>query len=123
MNTTLCQRKVILNSRPLTPFSSDPNNLSALTPAYFLIRRVIPSAPVNRFNKFQFVQKVQQFWSRWHREYISYLQVRTKWNTTKHPLPEGTLVRVKGENSPPLRWPLGRILQGFPGPDVVAGWH
>lgn len=35
--TLLVEIKAVLNSRPLIPISSDPNNLSALTPSHFLI--------------------------------------------------------------------------------------
>lgn len=58
--TTLVVRvEGILNSRPLTPITGDPNDLSALTPGHFLIDRPISAipeheltiTPMNRLNR------------------------------------------------------------------------
>jgi len=35
--TLLCQIKACVNSRPMTPLSSDPSAMEPLTPAHFLI--------------------------------------------------------------------------------------
>ncbi|XP_077262511.1 uncharacterized protein LOC143897575 [Temnothorax americanus] len=43
--TLLAQVEALLNSRPLTPMSSDPNDLIPLTPAYFLIGRTLTAPP------------------------------------------------------------------------------
>lgn len=127
--TTLTQIEAILNSRPLTPLSPDPNDYNALTPAHFLIGRQITSLPdpslihikESRLSRFQRVQQLQHhFWERWTKEYVSELQTRTKWKTNQLQLQAGTLVVVKQDNVPPLQWLLGRIVQIHPGPDGIA---
>lgn len=54
---------------------------------------------------------VQSFWNRWQHEYLTELQHRTKWN--KHrPNPElGDVVLIRDDNQPPLRWPMGKIVE------------
>lgn len=45
----LVQIEAVLNSRPLMPMSTDPSDLSPLTPAYFLIERSLTSIPENNY--------------------------------------------------------------------------
>lgn len=77
--TLLVQIEGILNSRPLTAQSDDPNDFSSITPAHFLIGREITAIPepsledikINRLSRWQFVQQMKQhFWRRWSREYL-----------------------------------------------------
>ncbi|XP_050308277.1 uncharacterized protein LOC126744768 [Anthonomus grandis grandis] len=128
LQTLVARIEAVLNSRPLCPLSSDPNDLSPLTPAHFLIGRSAmalaePSVmhlPENRLSQYQLVQKVQeQFWNRWHREYMHELQQRKKWKVTSGSLHLGQLVLVKDNNLPPMKWRLGRVLNLVGGKDNV----
>ncbi|XP_055590993.1 uncharacterized protein LOC129743074 [Uranotaenia lowii] len=128
-NTLLVQVEACLNSRPLTPCSDDPNDLEPLTPAHFIIGsslQEIPdedvsNVPFNRLGKCQQVQKrFQLFWKRWRREYLCQLQARTKRWKSPVSITEGTLVVLKDENLPPLRWKMARVQQTYPGSDGVV---
>lgn len=77
--------------------------------------------PLNRLSRFQFLQSLQQhFWSRWAKEYISELQKRVKWKTAQEELKAGTMVLIRDDKLPPLRWNLGRIIEVHPGKDGVV---
>ncbi|KAJ8953746.1 hypothetical protein NQ318_015402, partial [Aromia moschata] len=83
---------------PLCPLTPDPNDLSPLTPAHFLIGRSLVAAPdedlsdvkINRLSRFQLIQRlIQHYWKRWQRDYIAELQQRQKWRINKGQLVEG----------------------------------
>lgn len=128
--TVLFQIESILNSRPITPLSSDPNDLEALTPGHFIIGRPLTAVPqsdysdinMNRLNRYQRTQQLQQhFWSRWSKEYVSELQQRQKWNLhTDNVLTKDIMVLIKDDNAPPMKWKLGRIVATYPGSDGIC---
>lgn len=48
------------------------------------------------------------------------LQTRTKWKTNQSDIALDTLVLIKDDNLPPLKWKLGRVIKVFPGNDGVC---
>ncbi|XP_076660119.1 uncharacterized protein LOC143363406 [Halictus rubicundus] len=128
-NTFVTEIEAILNSRPLTPLSSDPNDPSALTPGHLLIGSALTSLPevdftetsTNRLSKWQHIQKVKQdFWIRWSKEYIHHLNVRAKWTRGEHSIQVGTIVVLKDDHLPPMSWSLGRVEEIHPGRDGIT---
>jgi len=130
MQTVLSEIEAILNSRPLTPLSADPNDLAYLTPGHFLVGAPLNSFPCHDFNdvnenrlvRWQRVEQIRQhFWRRWSSEYLHTLQERSKWRVNKGPqLRTGQIVLIKQQNLTPLQWSLGRIQEVHPGSDGVA---
>lgn len=125
--TIFSQIEACLNSRPLSPMSNDPNDLTPLTPGHFLIGEpltAIPQldlldVPSNRLTRYQHLAQLKQhFWSRWSREYLCQLQQRSKWSRSrKQPELKGALVILKDDNVPPMQWRMGRIIDTHAGKD------
>ena len=129
--TYVIEIEAILNSRPLLPLSSDPNNLLPLTPGHFLFGSSLSSfpqedlrhIPEERLSAWQHVQFVgHHFWSRWLREYLNQMINRSKWKsaTPQESIKIGTLVILKEDNLPPMSWKLGRIVDVYPGEDKIV---
>jgi len=127
MSTVLYEIEAILNSRPLTPLSEDPNDLACLTPGHFLVGTSLNSFPYeylediseNRLLRWQRVEQIRQhFWRRWSSEYLQSLQERNKWRINKgRQLKLNQLVLLKQQGLAPLQWLLGRVEKIHPGPD------
>jgi len=116
LTTILAQVEAVLNSRPLNAMSSDPNDLSVMTPGHFLVgepltalpEAKLPTLEVSRLKRWQLVQHLTRtFWKRWHLEYLGSLQERKKWKKTGEPLSIGQLVLIAEDNAPPLHWVMG----------------
>ena len=124
--TVLVETEAIVNSRPLTPVSDDPNDYEALTPNHFLIRRASPNSPPGLFEEREIHSRkrwrmaqalADMIWRRWCKEYSPTLAVRSKWNKEQRNLKEGDLILVKSDDTQRSHWPLGRILKTSPGSD------
>ncbi|XP_048482864.1 uncharacterized protein LOC125489799 [Plutella xylostella] len=77
--------------------------------------------PMLRLTRYQRVEQIRQhFWARWSKEYVSELQQRIKWRTSSEDLKEHTMVLIKDDNLPPLKWSLGRITRVYPGRDGIS---
>ncbi len=114
------------------PCSDDPNDLDALTPFMLLTggqsktmpiaeHATLPSVDLARANPVKRWLHVQHltsyFWKRWSKEYLTTLQPRTKHVKEIPNLKVNDMVLLADERLPPLSWPLGRILEVFPGND------
>ncbi|XP_047528971.1 uncharacterized protein LOC125066490 [Vanessa atalanta] len=129
IGTLFAQVEAILNSRPICPMSSSPNDLQFLTPGHFLLGRPLTALPspnlvdckASSLRRYQRLEQIRQhFWRRWQHEYLAELQQRTKWRVPDIPLRLGDLVLLQEENMPPLCWRVGRISKLFPGADGVC---
>ncbi|XP_065356183.1 uncharacterized protein LOC135950577 [Calliphora vicina] len=118
--------EAILNSRPISPLSSDPSDFEALTPGHFLIgaplrslpERDVPPIEINKLEYWARISAIkQQFWKKWSHDYINELQTRNKWTSTNSNICTGSLVIIKEDNLPPQRWLMGKIINIVRGRD------
>ncbi|KAL0849262.1 hypothetical protein ABMA28_013591 [Loxostege sticticalis] len=129
ISTLFAQVEAILNSRPLYPLSSSPNDFLPLSPGHFMIGRPMTSIPSpdlcnskeTSLRRYERLEKLRQhFWDRWQKEYIGELQQRTKWKDNSAKLNIGDMVLIHEEHVPPLNWRLGRVARLFPGTDGIS---
>ena len=104
LHTYVNEIEAILNSRPLSPMSSDPNDLRPLTPGHFLIGGPLTSLPQEDI----------------HKEYLNELTVRSKWHSGSANIAIGAVVLIKEDNAPPLQRKLARVIETYPGNDGVV---
>ena len=122
LHTVMCEAEAILNDRPITKLSDDPNDLEPLTPNHILLMKGKPSLPPGLFEqhdlyvrrRWRQVQYISDlFWKRWIREYLPLLQERQKWNQKRGNLKPGDIVIIMDPTAPRGSWPLGRVLEAF----------
>lgn len=123
LTTFMAEVTAIVNSRPLTSVSTDPDEPLILTPAMLLTQKiaVLPVPPGNfddsnifRHQWHQVQSLANTFWERWKREYLSSLQGRKKWRTERPNLMDGDVVLMKDNSLKRHDWPTGLIIRTFP---------
>jgi len=124
--TLLTQIEAILNSRPLTSCTEDPEDLNVLTPGHFIMGCAPTTIPepsmetikTSYLSRWQLIrQMTERFWTRWSKECLQRYQAIYKWTESSQPLREGSIVLIVDERYPPTKWPLGRVLKIHPGRD------
>jgi hypothetical protein len=117
--TMLCEVEAIVNSRPLTFPSTDPNNLNPISPSDILTMKtkiILPPPGVfqredlyarRRWRRVQYLANL--FWTRWKKEYLVSLQQRQKWTKSERNVAVGDIVLLKDENMPRNDWSMGRV--------------
>lgn len=128
--TLLTRAEACLNSRPLTPISSDLFDPVCITPAYFLVGdslAAIPEpnlidVPVNRLTRWRRITQYSQLlWRHWSTEYLGQLQERAKWSSRKGPeIRLGSVVQIKDDNVASLQWRVGVVVSLQQGNDGIV---
>ncbi|CAL1276505.1 unnamed protein product [Larinioides sclopetarius] len=118
----LCDCEAIINSRPLTYISEDPNDLIPLTPSMFI--QDIPTVGVSDLDKLDTTDvkrrlKYQQILrqhlrSRFRREYLGILLQPRKKSTYCEVKP-GEIVLIEDDSKKRLLWPMAKVLEVYPG--------
>ncbi|XP_067022918.1 uncharacterized protein [Acropora muricata] len=117
----------LLNSRPLTYQSADPRDDVPLTPNHFLHGQMggqfaPESVDTTTFHPRQRWRKVQDIisrvWRRWLKECVPALNSRPKRTSEVQDLKVADVVLVIQPDAPRGRWPLGRIVEVYPGRDA-----
>lgn len=123
LHTLLCDVEAILNDRPITKVSDDPNDLEPLTPNHLLLLKGKPAVPPGFFEKGDLYTKrrwrqvqflADLFWHRWIREYLPLLQEHQRWSKDKRSFLTGDIVIVADSTAPRGFWLLGKVLQTLP---------
>ena len=123
MMTVLTEIERILNDRPLTKVSTDPNDESVLTPSMLLLLKNNSCIPPGQFDANEDYAKrswrqsqhiSNTFWRRWIRQYLPTLQSRQKWNVVRENIKIGDIVLLADDHIPRGRWPLARVTSTRP---------
>ena len=124
--TAFTGAEALLNSRPLTYQSANPEDDVPLTPNHFLFGQVggqfapesVDETTFNPKKRWRRVQElVRHFWNRWIREWLPALNVRRKWLTVERGIQVNDVVLVMSPKTPRGHWPLGRVVEVYPGKD------
>ncbi len=129
LHTTICGAERLLNSRPITYVSSDANDLCPLTPDHFIHGQLEGKFaaeasdeetldPRKRWHRVQ--QLINQVWRRWRKELFPTLNCRKKWFHPTGSVKEGDVVLMIEPNANRCDWPLGWILETYPGDDGLV---
>lgn len=122
LSTVMAEVTAMLNARPLTHLSVDPEDESPLTPNHFLLGRKHPHIPPDVFTesvgelsrrRWTAAQELaERYWKRWLVEYVPALTEREKWyREGKRDLAVGDLVLIVDPSSPRGYWPTGRVTE------------
>ena len=127
--TFLCEVESIVNQRPLTPNNNSIDDFEALTPCHFLLGSPSSNLSPGDFNdsqinlrtKWKAVQAAtNMFWRRWTKGYLPTLVSQKKWTNKFRNLEVGDLVMLSVDHTQRSHWPLGRIVEVYPGKDGIV---
>ncbi|XP_061719632.1 uncharacterized protein LOC133526844 isoform X2 [Cydia pomonella] len=129
LNSVLVEIEGVLNARPITAVSNDPEDFSYLSPGHFLTgaplntypEQDVSNKPTNLLRFWSTITCMKQtFWKYWSKHYLNQLQNRPKWQSVTPNVAIDSLVILRSDNSPPLEWPMARVTNLFPGKDGIV---
>jgi len=124
--TVIKNVQALINSRPLTHLSVDPNDPEPLTPNHFIHGRAFPHIPLDLVKEEDINSRTRHlaaqayldfFWERWLDEYAPYLTKRGKWTEERRSVRVGDIVLIVDSRNLRGQWPLGRVIEVMPGKD------
>lgn len=137
LHTVVTEIEAMLNDRPLTYISTDPEDLQPLTPSQLLYGRRLTSLPyldeedtnndsllnhekANQFMKQQ-IQLLQNFWNRWKTEYLTSLrQYHRRTGTTCNKIKIGDVVQVHDDFTKRINWKIALVVDLTTGRDGLT---
>ncbi|XP_069101998.1 uncharacterized protein [Argopecten irradians] len=130
LTTLMAEVVAIMNSRPIAPVSSDPQDATVLSPSVLLTQKTsCPSSVccehLNQKDLYRHQWKcvqvlAEEFWKKWRREYLLNLQTRTKWQKPQRNLQEGDIVLMKDRSVARMEWPLAVVNRVFISEDKLV---
>ncbi|XP_063838164.1 uncharacterized protein LOC135087291 [Ostrinia nubilalis] len=126
LHTLLLEVEHIVNSRPLTHISMDPEDEESLTPNHFLIGRSCGAMAPGVFEDHDLIGKANwrtaqrltdHFWQRWLKEYLPTLMPRKIAGRETEDPQVGDVVLIVDTTLPRNTWPREEVLRVYPGPD------
>ncbi|GFS62466.1 DUF5641 domain-containing protein [Trichonephila clavipes] len=124
LSTVICDCEFLINSRPLTYISENPQELIPLTPAMFLIEnRCSDTTDIDELNsrdlrkrmKYR-IKLLSDLRQRFRKEYLSELIQKQNDNRVREPR-IGEMVLIGNDNKKRLSWPIAKIIELIPGRD------
>ena len=132
LETCLHEVEATVNSRPLTFVGDEVDSAEPLTPGHFLVgknmseRLVVVDDPGNVTREVlserdRLRQKqLDRFWKVWSNDYLRNLPPTVAKFQRRGQLSEGSVVLIREENLPRLRWPVGVVVKLHPGRDGLV---
>ncbi|XP_032782640.2 uncharacterized protein LOC116920627 [Daphnia magna] len=127
LRTLLFEVSGLLNARPLTYVSADPDDFRPLTPNDFLNRAPVADLPAGNFSHslprehYRYVKRITNlFWDLWHGAFLQSMVGRKKWQSPARNLAIGDFVLDDWKDAPRGRWRTGKISKVYPGADGLV---
>ena len=133
LETCLHEVEATVNSRPLTFVGDTVESEEPLTPGHFFIgknfaERSVPVEDPQNVNRRALSDRerlrqkqLDRFWTVWSNDYLRNLPPAVVKFQRRGQLTEGSIVLIREENLPRMRWPIGVVVKLHPGRDGFTG--